>query len=209
MSLILHDYELDSDAYKVRLLLSMLGVAYAKVPVNVHPGREQRSPAYRRLNPLGTLPILVDGDLVLYEAEAILAYVARRFDPSENWLPQEAGAFGAVTQWLIFAARELAPATTARLHHMLEAPGDPIALDKAARVAFRVMEDHLTKREITGATWFVGNAPTLADLALFPSIALSRDFAIDHDEYPALRRWMRRVRAIPGFVTMPGIPDYH
>ncbi|MCX5516546.1 glutathione S-transferase family protein [Kaistia algarum] len=209
MSLILHDYELDADAYKVRLLLSVLGVAYEKVPVNVHPGREQRSPAYRRLNPLGALPILVDGDLVLYEAEAILAYVALRHDPVETWLPQQAAAFAAVTQWLIFAARELAAATAARLHHMLEAPGDPIALDKAARAAFRIMEDHLTKRELAGAKWFVGDEPTLADLALFPSIALSRDFGIDHDEYPALRRWMRRVRAIPGFVTMPGIPDYH
>ena len=37
----------------------------------------------------------------------------------------------------------------------------------------------------------------------------SRDFGIDHDEYPALRRWARRFRALPGFKTMPGIPDYH
>jgi hypothetical protein len=39
--------------------------------------------------------------------------------------------------------------------------------------------------------------------------ALSRDFGVDHDEYPALRRWARRFRKLPGFLTMPGIPDYH
>ena len=55
----------------------------------------------------------------------------------------------------------------------------------------------------------VGENATLAEIALFPAIALSRDFGVDHDEYPALRRWMRRVRTIPGFITMPGIPDYH
>jgi glutathione S-transferase len=207
--MILHDYELDSDAYKVRLLLSILGVAHEKVPVNVHPGREQTSEAYLALNPLGTLPILVDGDLVLREAEAILVYVAKGHDPKGSWLPQDPAALGVVTQWLLFAARDLAPANAARLHHMLEAPGDPVALGKASRAAFRVMEDHMTKREFAGGKWFVGEGPTIADLALFPSMALSRDFGIDHDEYPALRRWMRRVRAIPGFLTMPGIPDYH
>lgn len=209
MSLILHDYELDSNAYKARLLLSMLGVGYEKVPVDVHPGREQRSPAYRRLNPLGTLPILVDGDMVLHDAEAILPYIAKRYDTGGVWLPDDPAAFGAVMMWLVFAARDLASADHARLHHMLEAPGDPVALDKAARADFRIMEDHMTKRELAGAKWFVGAEATIADLALFPPIALSRDFAIDHDEYPALRRWMRRVRALPGFITMPGIPDYH
>ena len=43
----------------------------------------------------------------------------------------------------------------------------------------------------------------------FPAFALSRDFGIDHDAFPALRRWARRLRRLPGFVTMPGIPDYH
>jgi len=209
MSLVLHDYELDADAYKVRLLLALLGVPHEKVPVNVHPGREHLSPAYRRLNPLGTLPILVDGDLVLHGAEAILAYLARRFDTERRWLPEAPAAFGRVLMWLGFAGRELAPATAARLHHMLEAPGDPVALDHAARSAFRILEDEMTRRELAGEKWFVGETATLADLALFPAIALSRDFGIDHDEYPALRRWMRRVRTLPGFVTMPGIPDYH
>jgi glutathione S-transferase len=46
-------------------------------------------------------------------------------------------------------------------------------------------------------------------VALFPLFALSRDFGIDHDEFPGLRRWIRRFRALDGFITMPGIPDYH
>jgi len=209
MSIVLHDYELDSDCYKVRLLLSALSVAYQKVAVNVHPGHEQRSPAYLRLNPLGALPILVDGETVLYEAEAILAYLARAHDSAKSWLPDDPARFGQVMIWLAFASRDLSAASLARLHHMLEVPADPLAVGHQSRAAFRVMENHMTKRELDGARWFVGDHATLAEIALFPAIALSRDFGIDHDEYPALRRWMRRVRTIPGFITMPGIPDYH
>ena len=67
----------------------------------------------------------------------------------------------------------------------------------------------MTAREFDRAAWFAGDKPSLADLALFPAIALSRDFGVEHEAYPALRRWMRRVRTIQGFMTMPGIPDYH
>ena len=67
----------------------------------------------------------------------------------------------------------------------------------------------MTARHFDGREWFVAEAATLADLSLFPSFALSRDFGVDHDEYPALRRWIRRFRALEGFRTMPGIPDYH
>jgi glutathione S-transferase len=71
------------------------------------------------------------------------------------------------------------------------------------------MEDHMTVREFDGGDWFVGRKPTIADVALFPAIALSRDAGIEHDAYPALRRWIRRFRSLPGFRTMPGVPDYY
>ena len=209
MSLVLHDYELDADCYTVRLALSMFGLAAEKIAVDVHPGHEQRSPAYLALNTRGSLPILLDGDLVLAEAEAILVYLARKAPSGATFLPLDPAGLGAVMNWLFFAKGALGGATMARLHAMLEVPADAEALERQARAAFRVMEDHLTARHLAGASWFAGHAPSLADIALFPPIALSRDFGVDHDEYPALRRWMRAMRALPGFITMPGIPDYH
>lgn len=209
IDLTLHDYELDDGCYKVRLMLGALGLAFAKVAVDVHPGRELLSSKYLRLNPLGSLPILVDGDLLLHGPEAILAYLACKYDSGKTWLPVEPAAFGTVMQWLGFAGGELRLASLARLHHMLEVEADADVVDRQSRHAFRIMDDHMTQREFDGGKWFVGPAPTIADIALFPAIALSRDFGIEHDEFPALRRWMRRVRTIPGFKTMPGIPDYH
>lgn len=209
-NLTLYDFELDDGCYKVRLLLSVLGIEARRVAVDMLPGAEQARPPLLLLNPLGTLPILTDGDLVLGDAEAILAYLARRYDGAGTWLPGDPARFGQVMAWLAFAVRQLAAASAARLHAMFDQPlADAPATVAAARRAFRAMDDRVTAREFEGASWFVGDAPTLAEIALFPAIALSRDFGVEHEAYPALRRWMRRVRALPGFVTMPGIPDYH
>ncbi|WP_315831213.1 glutathione S-transferase family protein [Bradyrhizobium prioriisuperbiae] len=207
--ILLYDFELDENCYKVRLLLSALGVAYRKIAVNMFPGNEHTEPPLLALNPRGSLPILVDGDAVLSEAEAILCYLARAHDGAGTWLPADPKAFGVVMTWLQFAARDLDTASRARRHAMFDEPADQAALAAAVRRAFRLMDDHMTAREFDDAQWFVGAAPSLADLALFPAIALSRDFGVDHEAYPALRRWMRRLRTIPGFMTMPGIPDYH
>jgi len=207
--LTLHDYELDEHCYKVRLLLGALGCRYTTVGVDVHPGREQYSARYLRLNPLGALPIITEGEFVLYGAEAILAYLARKYDSGRSWLPDEPALFGEVAQWLAFAGVELRAASLARLHALLDAGTVESDNVGAARRAFRLMDDHMTKREFDDAEWFAGKAATVADIALFPAIALSRDFGVDHDEYPALRRWMANVRTIPGFATMPGIPAYH
>ena len=204
----LYDFELDENCYKVRLLVAMLGLTVQVVPVDMIPGAEQGRAPLLLLNPLGTLPILTDGALALREAEAILAYLAQRYDPARIWLPAAAAPFGQVMMWLGFATGVLRCAHAARHHALFEGLDDPAAV-AGSRDAFRVMDDHMTARGFTGAGWFVGDGPTLADLALFPSIALSRDYGIEHEAYPALRGWMRRVRRLPGFITMPGIPDYH
>lgn len=205
----LYNYELDEASYRVRLLLSMLGIGHEVFSVNMVPGNEHRSPQMLAINPLGTMPVLQDGDLTLYGPEAILAYLAKAYDPAQRWLPADPKAFGAVMQWLNFSASVLAVAAEARNVALFGLPGDFDGLKAQARAALRVMDDHMTLRQIEGATWFAGDGPTLADLTLFPLFALSRDFGIDHDAFPALRIWIRRFRALEGFKTMPGIPDYH
>jgi glutathione S-transferase len=207
--LTLYDFELSEGCYRVRLLLSLLKLTHERVTVNFFPGFEHQQPAFLKINPLGQLPVLRDGELTLRDTQAILAYLARKYDPAGGWLPSDPAALGEVLMWLFFTASELAPASAARLHDMLAFPADATAARKAARKAFRIMDDAMTEREHDGASWFVGDHATLADISLFPSIALSRDFGVEHDEYPALRRWMRRVRGLEGFIAMPGIPAFY
>jgi glutathione S-transferase len=201
----LYDYELDENCYKVRLLLAALGVDHVKVAVDMYPGGEQKQPALLALNPTGSLPILVDGDLVLHGAEAILLYLARRYDTGEKWIPSDPACFGAMAMWLQFAAVDLCAAVAARNASLFDAAPP----DTDPRYCLRIMDDHMTLREYDGLAWFASAGPTLADVALFPSVALSRDYGVEHEAYPALRRWMRKVRRLPGFCTMPGIPSYY
>lgn len=208
-SLVLHDYELDESCYKARLALSLLGLAWRTVAVDMLPGKEHLTLSYLAMNPAGRLPILQDGDLVVHGNEAILAYLARTYDPSGRWLPAAGADFAMTIQWLNFAARDCDAMIAARQHALFEAPGDAAALRAASSRALRIMDDHMTLRGFAREDWFAAPHATVADIALFPAFALSRDFGIDHDEYPALRRWARRFRALPGFRTMPGIPDYH
>jgi glutathione S-transferase len=205
----LYDYHLDENGFRVRLLLSKLGLSFETVAVDKAPGREQEKPHMLALNPTGTLPILDDGDVRLFGTAAILVYLVRAHAPDSPWLPATPADVGRVQQWLGFSGRELKPAVDAREAALFTSEGASDSDLKAARKAFRIMEDHMTLRQIEGSDWFVGASPTLADLALLPSFALSRDFGMDHDEFPALRRWLRRFRTLPGFITMPGVPDYH
>ncbi len=206
--IVLHNYDLDENCYKVRLALSLFSREVKVVAVNAFPGNEQRNPAYLALNPLGSLPILQDGGLTLWGAEAILVHLAKTQAPDASWLP-EGPAFAETMNWVFFAAGPLAVATSARALSLFGAKGDLAAARAEAAAALQILEDHLALRAFRGRDWVAGDGPTIAEVALFPAFGLSRDFGIDHDEYPALRKWARRLRALPGFITMPGIPDYH
>lgn len=207
--LTLLNYELDENAYKVRLLASFLGLDLVLQGVDMFPGGEHLAPPFRALSPTGALPVLRDGEHVIAGAEACLAYLANAYLPGRDWLPLDARAFGDIQHWLVFAAHRLEPAIVARRNALFDTPTDIEGARGAAAAAFSLMEDHMIRRGFDGRDWFAGESATIADIALFPSFALSRDFGIDHDEYPALRKWSRRFRRLPGFKTMPGIPDYH
>lgn len=208
-ALTLYNYELDENCYRVRLLLSLLAIPHDIYSVNMLPGREEKSPELLALNPTGTVPFIKEGEDVMFGTGAILAHLAVKHDPSRAWLPADGPDFSHTMMWLGFATGPLQAATKARESAVFAVPGHLQRLKAEARAAFRVMDDHMTLRQLEGKTWFAADHPTIADLALLPSFALSRDFNIDHEEFPALRLWLRRFRALPGFTTMPGIPDYH
>ena len=204
----LHDCLLSGSCYKVRLLLAMLALDYENQAVDFYPGREHKREGFLALNPLGQLPVLEDDGLVLRDAQAILCHLANKFDLGGTWLPRNPELFGSVMAWLSFAGGELMSISGARLHDMLGYDLDAEKLRKSGRAALRVLDDHLADRGFQGGGWLVGTHPTIADLACFPYVALSHDCGIGLEDYPAINLWQRRVRKLPGFVTMPGVPDY-
>ncbi len=201
----LYDYPLSGSCYKVRLFLSLLGLDYETVPVDYYPGREHRRPDFLDINPLGQLPVLVDADLCLRDAQAILVYLAAKYDPDRRWYPDDPATLGRIAMWLAFAGGELMSSSAARLHDMLGYDLDIEAARRGAQAAFRVLDDHLTEAAFEGRDWLAADRPTVADIACFPYAALAHDGGLALDEYPALQRWLRRVTRLPHFIGMPGI----
>lgn len=195
----LYDYVLSDGCYKIRLMLSLLGVSYSSEAIDFFPGREHEGDAFRQINPAGTLPVLEDDGEVLCDTQAILLHVAHKHD---------AGWLAPTRKWLHFADTDMAALSQTRLTSLLGLPGNLVGLRQAGRRALRDLEDHLSDRQLRGLDWVEGERATIADIALFPHVALSHDAGIGLEDYPALNLWQRRVRKLPNFIGMPGIPDY-
>lgn len=204
----LYDYVLSPSCYKVRLAAALLGVRLELRPVDFHPGAEHRGPEFLALNPAGSIPILEDGDLLLTESSAMLVYLAAQAGP--EWLGRDTPERAARTeQWLSFAHRLTASLGGARLHEMLLRSGDIAALQAAGIAALRELEAGLVEQGLRGMRFLACNRPTVADIACFPYVALAPDGGASLDPYPAIRLWMRSLRALDGFIEMPGIHRLH
>ena len=204
----LYDFELSGNCYKLRLLMNILNITYTKISVDFYPGNEHKTDAFLSINPLGQLPVIVDGDYKLRDAQAILVYLASNYDPSDRWYPKNnAKLLGMINQWLAFADMITSTASSARLHDGLFY--ENIDIQKArtgANSLFRVLDEHLWFGEQEGGQWLCdGTHPTIADIACFPYTMMSNEGGIPLSDYPSIRRWADRVKRIEGFCVMPGI----
>jgi len=203
----LYNYELSGNCYKIRLFLNMLDVAYEKHPIGFYPEAEHKQPEFLRINPLGQLPVIKDGDFILRDAQAILVYLASKYDKSGQWYPTDnPQRMGEISQWLAFADAITGTASAARLHDGLFYDLDITAAREGAHRLFRILDEHLWMAEEEGREWICeGEHPSIADIACFPYVMLSEEGGIYRQDYPAIRRWADRVKRIPGFIVMSGI----
>lgn len=203
----LYDYELSANCYKQRLMMSLLGLEYESVPVDFFPGREHKTDDFKKINPLGHIPVIDDDGYVLWDAHAILIYLAARYDPTGQWYPtHDPALLGETASWLLFAEGTTNTASAARLYVNLGYDFDIDACRAGAHQLFRVLDEHLWFREREGRDW-IGSAdhPTVADIAIFPDVVLSEEGGVSRLDYPALRRWTDRVKGLTGFMVMPGV----
>lgn len=196
----LYDFELSGSCYKARLLLNILKVSCERIPVDFI-NKEHKTERFLRLNPLGEVPVLEDGDVRLRDAQAILVYIARQYDRSNTWFPDAPDAMGKIMQWLSFGGNEVMAAAGARLVRTWNYPLDLPALQARAIGTFRILDAHLSDREFLE----LGH-PTIADIACFPYVAMAGEGGIELNPYPNVLRWIDRIKQIPGFIPMPGIP---
>jgi len=197
----IYGHEVSGNAYKVKLLASLLGIEYEWVRVDLMKG-EHKSPEYLARNPFGQVPILEDGDVTLADAQAILVYLARTYGGDE-WLPIDAVGLAQVVRWLSIAAGEVRQGVeNARLFHLF-GEGTKINIERAtlkSQFILNQLNQHLSDR-----LWLEFERPTIADVAVFPYVALAKDGKIELDNYPHVLSWIERVKQLPNFVGMTGI----
>lgn len=186
-------------AQRVEALLGLLGLPwhYVNAPADV-----RRGAGFLALNPLGQIPVLVDGDTVICDSTAILVYLVEKFAPDSAWLPRDPLTRAEVQRWLSIASGEVrfGPAA-ARAICQWNMGGNLEAARAIAARLFAFMEGHLTERLFLAA-----EHPTLADLACHAYIAHAPEGGIPLAPYPHLQAWLARVAAIEGFRDMAPLP---
>lgn len=192
----LYDLDRSGNCYKVRLLLSMLGLEYERVPTDSMAG-ETQTPEFKRLNPRGQIPVLIDGETVIWDSMAILVYLARRYG-DEHWLPSGALEEARVMQWLAVSENELLYGLArARVTVRFNRPFDLEQCHRDATPGIDAMETRLV-----GHPWLAGDNPTIADIACYPYVSLAEEGRFSLDPYPAVQDWLKRVEGLPGWVPM-------
>lgn len=195
-ALTLYDYQSSGNCYKVRLLLSMLGLDYRRIPVDI-PAGETLTEEFRRINPRGQIPVLLHGQTRLWDSMAILVYLARRFG-EDYWLPREPLAEARVMQWLAVSENELLYGLArARSVLRFQRPFDLAQCQQEARAGLGVLETGLGE-----STWLAGERASIADIACYPYVALSGEAEVALAPYPAVRHWLAAVEGLPGWVPM-------
>ena len=196
----LHRFALSGHAHRAELFLSLLGLPFERIDVDL-ANKAHKSAAFLAINPFGQVPVLQDGDVTLADSNAILVYLAMKYG-GDTWLPRDPLGAARVQRWLSVAAGLLAfGLAAARLAMLFKAPLNQAEAVARAHALFAVIEAEL------GAMPFItGDAPTIADVALYSYTAHAPEGGISLDAYPRLRAWLKRIEELPGFVPMQASP---
>jgi glutathione S-transferase len=195
----LYDSSSSGNCYKVRLLLTKLGIPFERVEVKLRMSAEALR-EYRKVSPLGRVPSLVlDDGTVLAESNAILWY----FADGTPFVPTDRLERAQVLQWLFWEQYDHEPTVAvarAWVSHFGVPPGKERELEERrarAYAALDIMERHLADR-----IYFVGERFSIADIALYAYTHVAEEGDMSLARYPAIGAWLARVSAQPGHIAI-------
>lgn len=197
----LYTFPLSGHAHRAELFLSLLGIPHTLETVALAEGAH-KTPGFLHKNVFGQVPVLEDDGLYIQDSNAILVYLARKFERGD-WYPTEAAGAAAVQRWLSVAAGQIAfgPAA-ARLVTVFGASLDAEDAIARAHALLTIVERHLE-----GRTWLASDAhPTIADVAFYSYVARAPEGNVDLAAYPGVRALLGRIEGLPGFKPFPARP---
>jgi glutathione S-transferase len=200
--LVLHEYAVSGNCYKVRLTASLLGVPLERREYDILKG-ETRTPEFlANVNSNGRIPVLQVGDGFIPESNAACFYLAdgsplipsTRFDRADmlRWMFWEQynhePNVATLRFWIAFVGEE-------RLNEVQR--GQLGSKRSAGEAALTLMDEHLASR-----SFFVAERLTLADIALYAYTHVAEEAGFDLSAYPAVSRWLGKVADQPGYMPM-------
>lgn len=193
----LYRYPLSGHSHRVENFLSILGLEADIITVDLGNGEHKKS-EFLKKNSLGQVPVLEDGPVTISDSNAILVYLASKYDKKRQWLPLGNEEAANVQRFLSIAAGEIAygPAS-ARLVTVFGADLDHENAIKNSHELLETLETHLQDRQ-----WLAGDHATIADIADYTYIAHAPEGNVSLNGYPKVRAWLTRVEALPGFIPM-------
>ena len=205
-------YSLAPNPMKVALFLEEAGLEYEPVPVDTRKG-EQLAPGFTALNPNGKVPVLVDGDAIVFDSNAILLYLGEktgRFMP-----PDTPAARAELLSWLMFVATGVGPYSGQCVHFRHFAP-DPKEY-AVKRYLFEAKRHFgLLDERLAGQEWMLGDAYTIVDMAVWGWSRMMPFVLGDSPTDPApwaalpnLKRLVDAINARPAAVRAVAIKDRH
>ena len=194
----LYDLDRSGNCYKVRLMLSMLSLDCERIRIDSTAG-ETQTVDFKRINPRGQIPVLMDGETVVWDSMAILVYLARRYG-DDRWLPRDTLGETRVMQWLAVSENELLYGLArARITVVFNRPFDLDQCHRDARPGLEAMEARLS-----GHLWLAAEHPTIAEIACYPYVSLAQEGRFPMQPYPQVQAWLQRVEGLPGWITLLG-----
>ena len=195
----LYDFLPSGNGYKIRLLLTQLGMPFERVELNILKG-ETRTPEFLSKNPNGKIPIIeIEPGKYLAESNAILVYLSE----GTEFLPYDRFLRAQVLQWLCFEQYSHEP-FIATSRFWISILGKTEKYSEAIKqkrepgyAALSLMEKHLSSH-----TFFVGERYTIADIALFAYTHVADEGGFDLTQFPAIQAWIERVKVQPSYISI-------
>lgn len=201
----LYSHWRSSCSCRVRIALKLKGLDYDYIAINLLKG-EQKSAEFLKLNPVGQVPVLIDGDIVIADSFAILMYLEKKY-PHHPLLPQDLQKEAVNYQAANIVCANIQPFQNIPIIGYIKeklGPDEMVAWVQAhIRKGFNALEKLL---DTYAGKYATGNEVYLADLFLAPQIdGAIRRFNLDMDEFPVLSRINESYKEHPAFQdAMPG-----
>ena len=193
----LYDFELSGHCHKVRLFLSLLDIPFETININL-PKVEHKSDFFLDLNSFGQVPVMQDGDLVIADSNAILVYLALKYDPLSLWLPVDPIIQAQIQRWLSAAAGPLAfGVANLRAARVFKRTADLRAQELSDKL-LAAMNLELSKSKFL----CTDKNPTIADIAMYSYTAHSPEGGINLGLYENIVNWMKSIESLPRFQGM-------